>query len=66
MIYSPINDNGKWKTRYSNALCTLYDELDIVKVIKTRNWGGWDLTLERKNWIVAESLLFLNQKALDM
>jgi hypothetical protein len=24
----PINDNGVWKTRYSNELYTLYDELD--------------------------------------
>jgi hypothetical protein len=35
MIYSPVNDNGMWKTRYSNVLYTPYDELDIVKVIKT-------------------------------
>jgi len=35
MIYSPVNDNGMWRTRYSNVLYTPYDELDIVKVIKT-------------------------------
>ena len=34
MIYSPINDNGKWRTRYSNVVYTLYDELDRVEVIK--------------------------------
>jgi hypothetical protein len=55
-----------WGTRYANELYRLYDELDIAKVIKTGNWGGWDTTLECKNWIVAESILFLNQKALDV
>jgi len=35
MIYGPVNDNGMWRTRYINELYTLYDELDIVKVIKT-------------------------------
>jgi hypothetical protein len=33
MIYGPVNDNGIWRTRYSNELYTFYDELDIVKVI---------------------------------
>ena len=35
MIYSPVNDNGIWRTRYNNELYTLYDELDIIKVTKT-------------------------------
>jgi len=35
MIYGPVNDNGIWRTRYNNEFYTLYDELDIVKVIKT-------------------------------
>jgi hypothetical protein len=35
MIYGPVNDTGKWRTRYSNEFYTLYDELDIAKVIKT-------------------------------
>jgi hypothetical protein len=34
MIYGPINDNGIWRTRYNNEPYTLYDELDIVKMIK--------------------------------
>jgi hypothetical protein len=34
-IYDPINDTSKWRTRYSNEFYTLYDELDIAKVIKT-------------------------------
>ena len=35
MIYGPINDTGKWRTRYSHEFYTLYDQLDIAKVIKT-------------------------------
>ena len=34
MIYGPIKHNGIWRTRYSNELYMLYDELDIVEVIK--------------------------------
>ena len=36
MIYGPVNIKGIWRTRYSNELYTLYDELDIVKMIKSR------------------------------
>jgi hypothetical protein len=35
MICGRVNHNGMWRTRYSNVRYTLYDELDIVKVIKT-------------------------------
>jgi hypothetical protein len=34
MIYGPVKVNGIWRTVYSNELYTLYDELDMVKVIK--------------------------------
>ena len=34
MIYSPVKDNGIWRTKHNNELCLLYVELDIVKVIK--------------------------------
>jgi hypothetical protein len=42
LIFGPIKDTGKWRTRYSNEFYTLYDELDIAKVIKTRRlrWLG--------------------------
>jgi hypothetical protein len=66
MIYCPINDNGIWKTRYSNELYAHYDEIDLVIVVKIGIWGGWDTSLECKNWILAESLLYLNQKTLDV
>jgi hypothetical protein len=38
----PINDNGLWRTRYKNELYKLNDQLDIVKVVKTRilRWLG--------------------------
>jgi hypothetical protein len=34
MIYGLINSNGVWRIRHNNELYTLYDELDIFKVIK--------------------------------
>jgi hypothetical protein len=49
MVYGPINDNGMWRTRYSNELYTFYDELGVVKTIKIGNCGGWDTTSECKN-----------------
>jgi len=33
MIYGPVNNNGIWRTRYSNVLYWLFSELDKVKVI---------------------------------
>jgi len=33
IIYSPINDNVIWITRFNNELYMLCNELDIVKVI---------------------------------
>jgi hypothetical protein len=34
MIHGPIVDNSTCRTRYSNELYTLYNEVDMVKVIK--------------------------------
>jgi hypothetical protein len=33
-ICGPITENGIWKSRYSHELYKLYNEPDIVKVIK--------------------------------
>jgi hypothetical protein len=63
---------GKYKrqnntnTRCNNELHTLYNELGIDKVIKQEDWSVWDTSLEYKNWILAEGLLFLNQKEFDV
>jgi hypothetical protein len=35
MIGSPVNCNGIWRTKYNNELYKVYDELDVVKVVKT-------------------------------
>jgi len=35
MIYGPINDNSIWRKRHNSKFYMLYDELYIVKVIKT-------------------------------
>jgi hypothetical protein len=42
MIYGPINDSGVWRTGHNNELYTLYDKLDIIKVITTGRlrWPG--------------------------
>ena len=63
MIYSPVKDNGKWRTRYINELYMLCNELDIVKVIKIGSLRWLEHLFRMQN---AESLLFLNQKALSL
>ena len=65
MVYGSINDNGKWRTIYNYEFYILYHEPDTVKWQKQEDWGGWDTSLEHKYWILAESLLFLNQKVLN-
>jgi hypothetical protein len=39
MVYVPINHNGIWITRYNNELYTLYNETDIVELIKMGRMG---------------------------
>jgi hypothetical protein len=41
MIYSLVNVNGMWRTRYSNVYYWLYSELDKVKV----------MTIGRPRWL---------------
>jgi len=47
----PINDNGLWRTRYRNELYKLNDQLDIVKVVKTRilRWLGHVFRMKELN-----------------
>jgi hypothetical protein len=67
MTYGPINYNGKWITRYNNELYTLHDKSDTLKVIKIgRERGDWDISLECKIWIHAESSFCFNQKTLGV
>ena len=65
-MYGPVNDNDIWWTRHNSKLYTLSDEPDIVKVVKTRRLSGWDTSLECKNWVLAESSLYLNEKSVDV
>ena len=53
-------------TKYNNQSPTLYDGKDIVKEIKKEDLGGWGTSVECKKWILAETLLILKQKALDV
>ena len=34
MVYASINDDGIWRTRYYYELYTLYDNQDIVQLVK--------------------------------
>jgi len=34
MVYISINDDSIWRTRYHHELYTLYDDLDIVQLVK--------------------------------
>jgi len=66
MIYSPINDNDIWKTRYNNELYTLYEKLDIFKVIKMGRLKRLGHLLRMQELDSCRKLTFLNQKALDV
>ena len=59
MTYGPSNDNGVWRTRYIKEFYTLYDESDTLKSNKNRKSEVAETLLGCKNWIHAESLLFL-------
>jgi hypothetical protein len=41
-IYDPACENGVWRIKYSDELCSLYKDLDIVRVIKVTRfrWLG--------------------------
>ena len=65
MIHSPVNYNGILGTGYNNELYTHYDELDLAWS-KYEDCGVWDTSVECKNWILAESLLFLQQNTLHV
>ena len=34
LIYGPVDDNGMWRTGYNSELYSLYDEPDIIEVVK--------------------------------
>jgi hypothetical protein len=33
-IYGPISENGNWRSRYNHELYQLYEDSEIIKVIK--------------------------------
>jgi hypothetical protein len=51
MNYGPINNNGTWKIRHNGKLYTLYNEPDIVKVVKTGRlrWLGHLFRMQELN-----------------
>jgi hypothetical protein len=48
-IYGPINDKGEWRIRYNYELYKLFDEPDIIKVIKGRRLRWMDTYLDLRN-----------------
>jgi hypothetical protein len=47
-IYSPIKENGIWRSRYNHELNKLYNEPNIVKVIKVGR-SGYLFRLQEQN-----------------
>jgi hypothetical protein len=50
-IYGPITENGIWRSSYNHELYKLYNEPDIVKVIKVRRsrWLGQLYKMQEQN-----------------
>jgi hypothetical protein len=50
-IFGPTNDNEEWKIKYSDELCTLYKDSDIITYIKINRlrWAGHVIRLEEQN-----------------
>jgi len=64
MVYFPIKENSKWRTRHTSELYRLCDELEVVQMIKIRILK-WLIDVFRvQELVLTERLLFLNQKAL--
>jgi len=61
-----INDNGIWRTRYSNELYTVYDALDIVKVVKLGRLRCLGHLIRMQELNPCRKLTLLNQKVLYM
>jgi len=62
MIYGPINGNDIWRTRYNNELYTLYDKLDILKVIKMGRLMRLGHLFRMQEMDPCRKPTFLNQK----
>jgi hypothetical protein len=64
----PVNDNGIWRTFYSNEFYALYDELDIrvVKVVKIGKFRWLGHLFRMQEMGPRLKLFVLNQKALDV
>jgi len=60
MIYYPVNENGIWRKRYNCELYTLYNELDVVKVVKIGRSVWLGKSFECKNWGPCRKLALLH------
>jgi hypothetical protein len=50
-IYGPTCENGVWRIKYNDELCSLYKDPDIVRVIKVARirWLGHLVKMEEKS-----------------
>jgi hypothetical protein len=50
-IYGPVKESGIWRSRYNHELYKLYNEPDIVKVIKVGRlrWLGHLFRMQEQN-----------------
>jgi hypothetical protein len=50
-MYGPVKENGIWRSRYNHELYKLYNEPDIVKVIKVGRlrWLGHLFRMQEQN-----------------
>jgi hypothetical protein len=44
-IYGPIQEGGRWRPRWNNELCTLYNDLNIVRRL---GWAGHIIRIEEE------------------
>jgi hypothetical protein len=63
MIYFPIKENSKWRTRHISELYRLCDELEVDQMIKIGILKWLIYVFRVQGLVLTESLLFLNQKA---
>lgn len=33
-IFGAVQEDGKWRKRYNSEMCKLYDEIDVVKLVR--------------------------------
>jgi hypothetical protein len=61
-INGPIKENGVWRSRYNHILYKLYNESDIVKVIKVGLFRWLGQFLDCRSRTLAGIYLYINHR----